>query len=125
MRQSFKYGLLVVLALLLHSMTMKAAETLVFASADLVQEECLLTQAHPAPSAFQRFYIHYSDMPCEMSHADVSHIPTDKSFIRFVLYFRRLKARSDHFSDYLLHTSIQTSSDPVSYYVFGLRKIIV
>lgn len=124
MKQSLKYGLLVVLALLLHSMTMKAVE-FVDLSTEAVQEECFLSPVHPLQHTFSRFYIHYSHMPCEMGHVDMSHVPTDKSFIRHFTRFRERKAMNDSFFDYLLHPLTFSSSDPVSYYVFGLRKIIV
>lgn len=120
MKQGLKYGLLVVLALLLHSVTMKAVE-FVDVPTETVQEECFLSQAHPMSHAF----IYYSNMPCEMGHVDMSHIPTDKSFIRHFTRFREHKAMNDSFFDYLLHPLTYSSSDPVSYYVFGLRKIIV
>lgn len=124
MKQSLKYGLLIVLALLLHSVTMKAV-AFVDLSTEAVQEECFLSQAHPMQHAFNRFYIYYSNMPCEMGHVDMSHIPTDKSFIRHFTRFREHKAMNDSFFDYLVHPLTYSSSDPVSYYVFGLRKIIV
>lgn len=126
MKQSFKYGLLVVLALLLHLVTVRAAEATVWASAEGFQEEeCSVSQAHPVHNAFQRFYIYYSEMPCEMSHAEVSYIPADKSCVRFFSHFREHKAMNTPFFASSLHSSIYSLSDPVSYYVFGLKKIIV
>lgn len=124
MKQSLKYGLLVVLMLLLHSATMKAVNVAEL-PAEAVQEECFLSQAHSVHHAFERFYIYYSDMPCELSHSDVSHIPTDKSFVRYFIRYREHRAMNDSFSDYLLHSTIHNLTDPVSYYVFGLRKIII
>lgn len=124
MKQGLKYGLLIVMALLLHSVTMKAVDAAKL-STETVQQECFLSQADSISHAFERFYIYYSNMPCEMGHADVSHIPADKSFIIHFSRFREHKALNDFFSDYLVHPSIYSLSDPVSYYVFGLRKIII
>ena len=124
MKQSLKYGLLVVLLLLLHSVTMKAVNVAEL-PVDAVQEECFLSQARSVRHVVERFYIYYCDMPCELSHADVSHIPTDKSVTRHFTRFREHRAMNDHSSDYLLHSTIYSLSDPVSYYVFGLRKIII
>lgn len=124
MKQSLKYGLLVVLMLLLHSVTMKAVNIAELPT-EAVQEECFLSQARSAHHLFERFYIYYSNMPCELSHADVSHIPTDKSVVRHFARFRAYKAMNHSFTDFLLHSTIYSLSDPVSYYVFGLRKIII
>lgn len=124
MKQGLKYGLLVVLALLLHSVTMKAVE-LADVPTEAAQEECFLSQAYPMHHAFDRFYMYYSSMPCEMGSVDLSHIPTDKTFIRHFTRFREHKAMNDSFSDYLLHPLTYSLFDPVSYYVFGLHKILV
>lgn len=124
MKQSLKYGLLVVLTLLLHLATMKAVNVVDLPD-EAVQEECFLSQDSSVHYTFERFYIYYSDMPCELSHGDVSHIPTDKSVVRHFARFREHRAMNGFFSDYLLHSTIYSLSDPVSYYVFGLRKIII
>lgn len=124
MKQSLKYGLLVLLALLLYSVTMKAVEVN-SASVSLKKEACFVSQAQTLSHSLNRLAFYCATMPCEMGHVDMSHIPTDKSVIRHYTRFREHKATNDSFSDYLSHSSIYSFSDPVSYYVFGSRKIII
>lgn len=125
MKQSLKYVLLVVMTLLLHSVATRAVDV-VELSIEPVQEECFLSQASSVYNdAFEPFHIYYSDMPCEMGHTDISHVPTDKSFVKHFFRFREYKTITHYFPDHRLQLSIYSLSDPVSYYVFGLRKIIV
>lgn len=126
MKQSLKYCILIVLAVLLHSMVAKAA-VLSCTMAEFNQEECFISQSHPATTrnVFERFYLFCSSMPCEMGHADVSHIPTDKFLLHLVACFREHKDHHTSPSASSLLLNIHSLSDPVTYYVYGLRKIII
>lgn len=127
MKQSLKYGLIAALALLLHSIGMRSvgADSLFVVSDDLSQEGCFVSQGHAVHGAFDHFYFFRSVMPCEIGHADVSHVPTDKSILRPAIRFRRHKEGISHLSDDSLHLFLFPPSAPVKHYVFGLRKILV
>lgn len=126
MRQSLKYSIVVVLVMLLHSVTMKAVD-FSHTTTHLSQEECFISQARSATAknAFKRFHIYCATVPCEMAHTDLSHIPTDKSFLRAETICRKYKMRNTFLSDIALNLHIHSLSDPLTYYVYGLRKIIL
>ena len=95
MKQSLKYYILIVLAVLLHSVTMKAANTS-YIIEDPDQDECF-----------------------------ISHVPTDKSFIRPETVFHKYRMRNNPLSDHSIYSHTYNPSDPLTYYVYGLRKIII
>ena len=80
MKQSLKYGLFLVLALLIHVVSNEAMEDNCRVSPPTYrQEKCYVSQDHPVHNALERLHYFYSTQSCDMSHADVAHIPTDKS----------------------------------------------
>ena len=82
MKQSLKYYILIALAVLLHSVTMKAANTS-YIIEDPDQDACFISQAAPANrNLLARFHFYCTIMPCDMGHDDISHVPTAKRFIR-------------------------------------------
>ena len=98
MKQNLKYYIIIVLAVLLHSVTMKAANTS-YIIEDPDQEECVISQATPASrNILERFHFYCTFLPCEMGHADISHVPTDKSFIRPEMIFHKYRMRNNPFS---------------------------
>lgn len=64
-------------------------------------------------------------LPCRMGHADISHVPTDKSFIRPETVFHKYRMRNNPLSDHSIYSHTYNPSDPLTYYVYGLRKIII
>lgn len=65
MKQNLKYYIIIVLAVLLHSVTMKAANTS-YIIEDPDQEECFISQATPASrNILERFHFYCTIMPCE------------------------------------------------------------
>ena len=125
MKQNLKYYIIIVLAVLLHSVTMKAANTS-YIIEDPDQEECFISQATPASrNILERFHFYCTIMPCEMGHEDISHVPTDKSFIRPEMSFHKYRMRNNPFSVHSNHSHTYNPSDPLTYYVYGLRKIII
>ena len=90
------------------------------------QEECFISQATPVSrNILERFHFYCTIMPCEMGHADISHVPTDKSFIRPEMIFHKYRMRNNPFSVHSNHSHTYNPSDPLTYYVYGLRKIII
>ena len=97
MKQSLKFGLLLVLALLIHCAT---------------------------NGAMERLYNLYTTQTCDMSHTDVAHVPTDKSMFLLIAYF------CDHYKHQSPPYPVSSHSptyyyDPISYYIYGLRKIVI
>ena len=88
MKQSLKFGLLLVLALLIHCATNGAMEDMCKVSSPTYrQEKCYVSQDHPIQDALERLYNLYTTQTCDMSHTDVAHVPTDKSMFLLIAYF--------------------------------------
>lgn len=125
MKQNLKYGILILFAVLLHSLTMKSANVLYMEDAN--QQECFISQAHPdiARRAYEHLHIYCVSTPYEIGHADISHITKDKSFHRTETCFYKYMRRKSPTSDVLLHSNRHCLSDPLMYYIYELRKIII
>ena len=125
MKQSLKLGLLLVLALLIHCTTNGTIEDICKVSPPTYrQEKCYVSQDHPVHNALERLYNFYATQSCDMSHADVAHVPADKSMLLLITYFcEHYKLQSPPRSA-SLHTPTYFY-DPISYYIYGLRKIVV
>ena len=96
MKQSLKYGLFLVLALLIHVVSNEAMEDNCRVSPPTYrQEKCYVSQDHPVHNALERLHYFYSTQSCDMSHADVAHIPTDKSVQLLITYFREYKSQQN------------------------------
>ena len=88
MKQSLKFGLLLVLALLIHCATNGAMEDMCKVSSPTYrQEKCYVSQDRPIQDALERLYNLYTTQTCDMSHTDVAHVPTDKSMFLLIAYF--------------------------------------
>lgn len=125
MKQSLKYGLFLVLALLIHVVSNEAMEdNCRVASPTYRQERCCVSQVHPIHNALERLYYFYSTQSCDMSHADVANIPTDKSVQLLVAYFREYKSQQNPTQNYSPHIP-KFFYDPITYYIYGLRKIVI
>ena len=105
MKQSLKFGLLLVLALLIHCVTNGTMEDICkVTSPTYRQEKCYVSQDHPIHNAIERLYNLYSTQSCDMSHTDVAHVPTDKSMLLLIAYFcEHYKLQSPPYS-FSLHT---------------------
>lgn len=125
MKQNLKYGIIVLFAILLHSFTMKAADILY--TEDVVDQECFISQANSDATriAYEHFHLYGVSVLYEMGHADISHVPTDKSFFKTETCFHKYMLRKSPSSDVLLHLNRHSLSDPLTYYVYELRKIII
>ena len=79
---------------------------------------------YPIHNAIERLYNLYSTQSCDMSHTDVAHVPTDKSMLLLIAYFcEHYKLQSPPYS-FSLHTP-NYLYDPVTHYIYGLRKIVI
>ena len=125
MKQNLKFGLLLVLALLIHCATNGAMEDMCKVSSPTYrQEKCYVSQDRPIQDALERLYNLYTTQTCDMSHTDVAHVPTDKSMFLLIAY-----SGEHHNSQRPYHSSSSHPPtcyyDPISYYIYGLRKIVI
>ena len=68
MKQSLKYGLFLVLALLIHVVSNEAMEdNCRVAPPTYRQEKCYVSQDHPVHNALERLHYFYSTQSCDMS----------------------------------------------------------
>ena len=125
MKQNLKFGLLLVLALLIHCATNGAMEDMCKVSSPTYrQEKCYVSQDCPIQNALERLYNLYATQSCDMSHADVAHVPTDKSVQLLIAYFREYKSQQNTSQTHSLHIP-KYFYDPITYYIYGLRKIVI
>ena len=125
MKQSLKYGLLLVLALLIHLVIYQTMENnCKELSPTHCQEKCYVSQNNPIQNALARLYDYYSIQSSDLSHMDVAPVPVDKSISLFIDYLRGCRNsqsppydRSSQTPEYL--------PDPISHYIYGLRKIVI
>ena len=112
MKQSLKYGILLIFALLLHSIVTEA-------TGETVMPDVL------SHNAIEKFYLFCSPLSCEMGHADLSHVPTDKNFLRLAIrqyrYRGILPSLYEHSSQLYTHDP----EDPIMHYIYGQRKIVI
>jgi len=125
MKQSLKFGLLLVLALLIHCVTDGTMEDMCKVSSPTYrQEKCYVSQDHPIHNAIERLYHLYATQSCDMSHTDITHVPANKSILLPVAYFGE-----HHNSPKPPHSSSSHPPtcyyDSISYYIYGLRKIVI
>ena len=88
------------------------------------QEKCYVSQDRPIQDALERLYNLYTTQTCDMSHTDVAHVPTDKSMFLLIAYF------CAHYKHQGPPYPVSSHSptyyyDPISYYIYGLRKIVI
>ena len=119
MKQSLKYGILLIFALLLHSIVTEATGETVMPDV-LSHNKCFVSQARPMRNAIEKFYLF-----CEMGHADLSHVPTDKNFLRLAIrqyrYRGILPSLYEHSSQLYTHDP----EDPIMHYIYGQREIVI
>lgn len=128
MKHNLKYGIVLALAVLLQLIMMKIAGLSSTPAGDEAgRDECFITQAYSPceQNAYRHFHLYCSTMPCEMAHADISHVPTDKNFLRSEVNFRKYMRRKSLTSDISIHVDLYSLFDPLTYYVYELRKIII
>ena len=103
MKQSLKFGLLLVLALLIHCATNGAMEDMCKVSSPTYrQEKCYVSQDCPIQNALERLYNLYATQSCDMSHTDVTHVPTNKSVLLPVAFPENITILKDRTTLHLL-----------------------
>lgn len=125
MKECIKYFLIALIGILLCNSAAQATG-ISCTSADRDAEHCILSQA---PTTHQQFirnlYYHLSAVSLYMDSVDSTQVPGNKSVLLLLNYFRMHWLADSPACSSLLHTSFHPVPDPHSYYVFGLRKIII
>lgn len=80
--------------------------------------------AQNTKQAVNNFYNHCPEMPCDIVHYSQD-IPASKYIIRSIHSPGKTSAAQELVKKKRARLSLFYSSDSISYYVFGLRKIIV
>ena len=124
MKQSLKYGLLLVLVLLLHAMMSEAVETIT-ASPYLKAKECSISQARPIKKAIEKFHHYNLIISCDIEYSDFSQIPTDKSFLKLSLKQLIHQGIIPPPENYLLQLYKHDPQNPIVHYIYGQRKIVI
>ena len=113
MKQCIKYFMIILLGVLLYDGAAQAAGI-----------SCTLI-SNDSERCFRNIYNHFSSMPLYMDNVDSTQVPGNKSFFILLNYFRMYWLADSPTSNPLLHPAFYPVPDPLSYYVFGLRKIII
>lgn len=125
MKECIKYLLIALIGILLCSSAVQAAGVSC-TSADNDAERYVLSQA---PTTHQQIirniFQHLSTLSLYMDSVDTTQVPGNKSVLLLLSYFRMYWLAGSPTSDSSLHASFHPVPDPHSYYVFGLRKIII
>ena len=124
MKQSLKYGILLIFALLLHSIVTEATGETVMPDV-LSHNKCFVSQARPMRNAIEKFYLFCSPLSCEMGHADLSHVPTDKNFLRLTIRQYRYRGILPSLYEHSAQLYARAPEDPIMHYIYGQRKIVI
>ncbi len=125
MKQSLKYGLFLVLALLICVVSNEIIkENCKAGFTTYGQKKCYVSQNHPVRNALEHLYHFYTTQSCDLSHIDVVHVPAEKSVELLITTFYEYKDTQN--PPQVSHLPLPKSYyDPVTYYIYGLRKIII
>ncbi|KAA6333543.1 hypothetical protein EZS27_018050 [termite gut metagenome] len=115
-----------VLIMLLYSPAVKAAEVDYTIQTSFSSEHTYIVMQGRDGKQSVSFHDFFSSTLCDMIGMDFIYMPTTKSMLPSIILFKE-DVPSANVSLYgvALHHSFIYVSDPVTHYVFGLRKIIV
>lgn len=74
--------------------------------------------------AIHKFYEHCPTMSCDLVHHSQD-VPAAKYILRAIHSYGKTSPAQGTLIKRYLNSCLPTHSDPVSYYVFGLRKIVI
>lgn len=123
MKQCIKIGIIVILAALVHNGALQAADVLCIPTSPKT-ECCLLSQAPTAQQTIQNFYHYFLTVSLCLEYVDGTQVPGNKSILLPANSFKMQLAAYSSEYDRLLFLSPHPMLD-TSYYVFGLRKILI
>lgn len=130
MKILFKYSILAVLAICLNfeiaeAWSMYANELSSAAGQPIAAGQQFI--AHRTPTtrqAITKFYEHCPTMSCDLVHHSQD-VPAAKYILRAIHSYGKTSPEQDILHKGNSNPSLLYLSDPISYYVFGLRKIVI
>lgn len=128
MKKILKYSIFIAFAIMLHSTimgAMKASEILCISNTTTRKEVgCFISQERTANQLVRVFYAYYANLTCDTDHSGPSYTPTNKSIVLLLKYFNKHKLNII-FGNVSSHSLSYNLADPINYYIYGLRKIVV
>lgn len=119
-----KYSVLAILAICLNIEIAEALDAYAKDHSTTSEQQFVPYQAQTTRQAIHKFYDHCHHMPCHIVHPSED-VPTAKYVLRITPSFGKTSPEMDTFKKDRSHISLLYFSDPISYYVFGLRKIVI
>ncbi|KAA6315752.1 hypothetical protein EZS27_033836 [termite gut metagenome] len=122
----FKYCVVsAVLIMLLYSPVVEAARAdSTIQTSFFLGHTSILAQGQDGKQSVS-FHDFFSCTLCDVVCIDSVHVPTIKNMLLFTTLFKENIPTKVSLYDVVLHRPFIYVSDPVTYYVFGLRKIVV
>jgi hypothetical protein len=124
MKKILKYGIFILFVVMLHSLVMTAAKVSSSAPTTGHAEEIGNAQSMQTVLLRQFCYL-YSHLACDAAHIDKCYTLQYKVLIRFVNGYCAYKPESLFSCYHPPHPSLFSSTSLKTYYVFGLRKILI
>ena len=126
MKQCIKYLMILLLGVLLYDGAAQAAGISCTFIRNNDDERCILSLAPTTQHQnIRTSYTPFLSTPLYIGNVDSTHVPGNKSALLLLNYFRMRWLAESPACDSLLHASFYPVPDPLSYYIFGLRKIII
>lgn len=113
-----------IVTLLLHALMTEAAGEISAPPAP-GHSKCFVSQARPMRDAIDKFYLFCSPLSCDLMHADLSHVPTDKNLLRLTLRQCVFKGIIPSLHEHSSHLYTHDPEDPIMHYIYGQRKIVI
>lgn len=126
MKQCIKYLMITLLGVLLYDSAVQAAGV-PYAYTYPEEERCVLSQAPITHEQDIRniLYDHFSSLPLYIDHVDSTQVPGNKSSLLLLNAFQTYRPSGSPANSSSPRIAFCPVPDPLSYYVFGLRKIII
>lgn len=124
MKQCIKYLIAILLGVLMYGCAMQAAD--IPCTPVNHATRCILSQAPTTQQqVIRNIFNHLSSVSLYMDNVDCTKVPANKSILLLMNCFRMCWRDDSLTLGALAHSPYYLVPDPLSYYVFGLRKIII
>lgn len=124
MKLGIKYCMIILLTILLHH-SIAGAMDLSCAPTFSAIERCNFSQAPTAGQAVRNIYNHFPAKALCLDHVDTTQVPGNKCIL-LVANHLWIEWLADSLSRSIaLPPAFDIQSDPLTYYIFGLRKILI
>lgn len=125
MKKFLKYSVFIAFTVMLHTTMMEAMKVSETLYTTPQSDSCyFISQEQTLELPIEFFYNCYAEPACEVAHFDFSHILTNKSYHRLIRSYREYQSIDSILFSAMFRSLPYIPMDPVTHYVFGLRKII-